>query len=328
MRSVKYLTLIPLLFFIFGWLNTGKAQDCLTNENQSNATVIFPDETLTDLRSNGGGELQAHYDGSCYGSTAIPESGGTALTVYGFEVVADDTSLGVPSGEEFDLVYYNIGAGVIESITAVAESGESDPFIYQHDDFWTISEIHQNPIPVELISFNGVLDNNKVLLSWCTASETNNSGFEIQRKTVGSFHKIGFKSGNGTTNSESCYEHVDYDDQKKYPRKYRLKQIDLDGSVEYSQVIEVERSYITKVNSVFPNPSSRYFSVKFQLAESADVSFKVFDLIGRKILEHRSKFQSGSNTQRIEISSYSSGIYLLHISGGSLNTTEKITFVK
>ena len=90
--------------------------------------------------------------------------------------------------------------------------------------------------PVELISFNATVLENNVKLDWATATETNNSGFEVERKqvfspqsSVGNWEKIGFVEGHGTTTEPKSYS---FPDEKvttgKY--KYRLKQIDFDGT--------------------------------------------------------------------------------------------------
>lgn len=96
------------------------------------------------------------------------------------------------------------------------------------------------PIPVELTSFIGTVVKNDVTLNWSTATETNNMGFEVERKaTTGSFEKVGYVSGNGTTTERNEYAFVDAGlASGKY--SYRLKQVDFDGTSEYSNAVEVD----------------------------------------------------------------------------------------
>ncbi|MDZ7626679.1 MAG: hypothetical protein U5J96_19800 [Ignavibacteriaceae bacterium] len=110
-----------------------------------------------------------------------------------------------------------------------------------------LSLVENQTIPVELVSFNTSVNSNKVMLNWITASEVNNSGFEIE-KQVGSqqsevvnWERIGFVEGNGTTTETNYYSFID-EEVSAGIYKYRLKQIDFDGSFEYSDVVEVKYS--------------------------------------------------------------------------------------
>ncbi|MDP2366604.1 MAG: hypothetical protein Q8M94_22850, partial [Ignavibacteria bacterium] len=105
-----------------------------------------------------------------------------------------------------------------------------------------------HPLPVELLSFTSSVVDNNVTLNWTTATETNNSGFSIERKKVFSppsavgnteWESISFINGNGTTTETKSYS---YKDENLYAGKYqyRLKQIDFDGTFEYSNTIEAE----------------------------------------------------------------------------------------
>ncbi len=95
------------------------------------------------------------------------------------------------------------------------------------------------PTPVELVSFTAVKKESDIELNWSTATETNNKGFEVQRQSGGlertGWERIGFVEGNGTTSQVHSYS---YRDENVQPGKYqyRLKQIDFDGSTEYSNI--------------------------------------------------------------------------------------------
>ena len=96
------------------------------------------------------------------------------------------------------------------------------------------------PVPVELISFTASANNSIINLNWSTATELNNSGFEVQRKAgTSDWNIIGFIAGFGTTTTQNNYS---YTDQNPFVGNniYRLKQIDYDGTFEYSQEVEVE----------------------------------------------------------------------------------------
>ena len=108
------------------------------------------------------------------------------------------------------------------------------------------------PIPVELISFTAKSNGKEIILNWSTATELNNLGFEIQRSSEGNeFFTIGFVEGHGTTTEQQTYSYIDKNlgNGKNF---YRLKQVDYDGSYEYSDVVEVEwrafNSYLLEQN--------------------------------------------------------------------------------
>ncbi len=90
-----------------------------------------------------------------------------------------------------------------------------------------------NLLPVELASFTATVNDNEVRLSWQTATETNNGGFEIER-LQDSWQNVGFVEGHGTTTNEQNYSFIDKNlSPGKY--QYRLKQIDYDVSFKYSR---------------------------------------------------------------------------------------------
>jgi len=95
-----------------------------------------------------------------------------------------------------------------------------------------------NIVPVELTSFRAEASGNKVTLNWQTASETNNRGFEIERKLNSNWESLGFIEGKGNTTQVSAYTFTDKVSLTgKY--SYRLKQIDYDGTISYSKEVEV-----------------------------------------------------------------------------------------
>ncbi|MBZ0199667.1 MAG: hypothetical protein K8H86_07360, partial [Ignavibacteriaceae bacterium] len=113
-----------------------------------------------------------------------------------------------------------------------------------------------DPIPVELTSFTASQSNGNVELKWSTATETNNYGFEVERKTNDAeFAKIAFIQGAGTTTELKNYSFTD-NELKSTTVTYRLKQIDYNGNFEYSNEINVElnNQFSFSLDQNYPNP--------------------------------------------------------------------------
>ena len=147
-----------------------------------------------------------------------------------------------------------------------------------------------NIVPVELISFIANTNGNGVTLHWSTATEINNSGFEIERYVITNemrnlnWGKIGFVNGNGTTTETQSYSYMDENlASGKY--LYRLKQIDFDGTFEYSNEIEAEVSVPEKfeLSQNHPNPFNPSTSIKYPITASNPVSLKIYDVLGNEV---------------------------------------------
>ena len=210
---------------------------------------------------------------------------------------------------------------------------------------------YNNVVPVELKSFTAsVLEYEKAIqLNWTTATETNNSGFEINRKKLEArsqeleWEKIGFVPGFGTTTEPKSYSFID--DLSLTPNlthtlRYRLKQIDFDGSFEYSNEIEVEVDFTPKefvLYQNYPNPFNPTTTIKYEIPSvtlrqaQSDimVSLKVYDVIGNEVatLINEEK-QAGIYEVEFDASSLSSGMYLYKIQAGTFVQTKKMILVK
>ncbi len=139
--------------------------------------------------------------------------------------------------------------------------------------------------PVELASFTATTNSIEIILSWSTATELNNQGFEIERSEDNvSFNKIGFVPGLGPTTEPKSYNYLDQP-ASSGTFYYRLKQVDYDGSFEYSEVVEVEleelNSYLLEQN--YPNPFNPSTKIKYWISEFGLTILKVYDILGNEI---------------------------------------------
>jgi hypothetical protein len=171
-------------------------------------------------------------------------------------------------------------------------------------------------IPVELSSFTAATGDNTVLLSWSTATETNNRGFEIERKLKNQeWFTIGFVNGNGTTTEIQNYSYVD--DYTKMPYEgtalYRLKQIDYNGDYEYSEQLAVNLTFVPSeyyASQNYPNPFNPSTTIKYALPVQSMVRINIYNSLGEMIEELKSETQSEGNYEVTwNAQNYSSGVY-------------------
>lgn len=210
-----------------------------------------------------------------------------------------------------------------------------------------------NPIvPVELVSFTANVVNNFVQLKWTTASETNNLGFVIERKQIVSLQStagsqqweiIGNVTGNGTTTEMNSYSFNDENVSNGKPAlmagkyQYRLKQIDFDGSFEYSNIIEVEINFINEfaLEQNYPNPFNPSTTINYTVADAyyasgVQVSLRVYDILGNEIATLVNEIQN-PGTYKINFdagNSLASGVYYCKLNAGAFNKTIKMNLIK
>ncbi|MEP0860135.1 MAG: T9SS type A sorting domain-containing protein [Ignavibacterium sp.] len=173
-------------------------------------------------------------------------------------------------------------------------------------------------IPVELTAFDASIDNKIVNIIWSTSTETNNSHFEVERKLKNQdWEKIGEVNGAGTTVIPQSYSFKDDFSFKSYEGKilYRLKQVDFDGSFEYSKVISVEVNFIPEkfaISQNYPNPFNPNTTISYSIpkGEGNQVTIKVYDLLGKEVSTLVNEFKTPGNYQiAFSADGLTSGIY-------------------
>ncbi len=186
-------------------------------------------------------------------------------------------------------------------------------------------------IPVELVSLKASIDNNNVTLNWATATETNNKGFQVERKSLNTdYRQIAFVEGNGTTTQPHQYRLEDKNlNSGKYT--YRLKQIDFNGKSDYSNEIEADvkspADYSLLQN--YPNPFNPSTTIKYSIPKKNYVSLIVYDLLGNEaaILVDEAK-PAGNYEVEFDASNLSSGVYFYKLQAGSFMQTKKMIVLR
>jgi cytochrome c1 len=182
--------------------------------------------------------------------------------------------------------------------------------------------------PVELTSFTGSASSvNQVNLSWETVTEANNKGFEVQRKSGGSWNSEGFVNGKGTTTNITKYSFSDKLSNVSGNVTFRLKQVDMNGTFQYSKEVEVSvagapQSFSLSQN--YPNPFNPSTTIQYALPYASNVKVIIYNITGAviKVLINSSQ-EAGVHQAIMNTTSngmnLSSGIYFYTIQATSLD---------
>ena len=175
------------------------------------------------------------------------------------------------------------------------------------------------PIPVELTSFTATIQFGIVNLHWTTATETNNLGFEIERKVIqiegnGEWITIGFREGYGTTTEPKEYSYSDdVSILQASSFAYRLKQIDFDGSYTYSDEVLVNNPVLVDyaLQQNYPNPFNPVTTISYSLPIKSQVELVVYNALGESIIQLVNEVkEAGSYSVELIAESLPSGVYL------------------
>ena len=195
------------------------------------------------------------------------------------------------------------------------------------------NSIPLDALPVEVNSFTISTTPTSIILSWETATEVNNYGFEIQRASASPskiWEKISFVQGYGNSNSPKYYSFIDTTIASG-SYQYRLKQIDADGHFEYSFINEIYFNKVTDftLSQNYPNPFNPTTTIQYQIKGRGHVNLKVFDLLGREValLVNEMK-EPGVYDIKFDGSKLGSGIYIYRINTNSFSASRKFVLLK
>jgi hypothetical protein len=186
-------------------------------------------------------------------------------------------------------------------------------------------------VPVELTSFTASVVGSDVNLLWTTATEINNSGFGVERKSAGSeYEEVGFVPGFGTTSEPKSYSFSDQN-LRTGVYTYRLKQVDFNGTIEYSSEVEVDVIAPAEfsLDQNYPNPFNPSTKITFSLAVDSKVSLKVFDVTGQEVANLINQdLTAGVHSYDFNAAEFNSGVYFYTLRAGSFIETKKMVLMK
>lgn len=264
----------------------------------------------------------------------------------------------VTSGTDYHIIlYYTSGTNGAADFAIRADNASVDgrsKYSVNSGSSWTtqsfdwrmraiVSE-ESSALPVELVAFEANVVENKVNLSWETATEVNNYGFDVERRIneddeSNQWQKIGFVEGHGTSASPKNYTYMD-ENPPANKLEYRLKQIDIDGTYEYYNLTaKVDASTVTGVDEIiptefalhqnYPNPFNPSTKIKFDLPERSNVSINIYNVIGQKIRTITSGiFDAGFHEVNFNANGLTSNIYFYRIETDENIATKKMIVLK
>jgi hypothetical protein len=282
------------------------------------------------------------------GQSVVVFAGGTPTNIPGAAVIASTGGLGLNNTGD-DVIFRDDLGNIVASYTYGSEGGDNQSLARDPDflgPFVKHSTITTNPVlfspgknniggtdlPVELTSFTASVTKNSVRLAWNTATEINNYGFEIQRsadKEVWS--NVGFISGNGTTNSPKDYSFVDNKLSNSGSYYYRLKQVDNDGSYEFSKTIEVVLGTPTayELDQNYPNPFNPSTLISFTLPEAGITNLVIFNSLGQEIATLvNGQLEAGTHQYNFDAKNLTSGIYFYKLESENFVQVRKMMLLK
>ncbi len=216
--------------------------------------------------------------------------------------------------------------GIAEVTGAVSANPPAgvDPTVYFPR--YSILDGPLTTLPVELLSFKAVKKNAEVALTWETASEKNNTGFEVQSSTDGkNYERIGFvASANGTSSSLQRYAYTDKISNKEGLVYYRLKQIDLDGTFEFFTAKVVDLGRLGTAITAYPNPFRNQFELLLETASTEPAQISVTDITGKTVYAATLPVQRGANKLKVALDNQPAGLYMLKASTGNQTFTSKL----
>jgi len=241
--------------------------------------------------------------------------------------------------------------GIIIYPAEVTASDQGDPdstpnnSVTTEDDYAAVI-ITSEHLPVELTAFEAVADGSDVLLSWATASETNNAGFEIQSRNStraqatddskfeirnSDWTVLGWVEGYGTIERPQSYTYRVVD-LAPGSHVFRLKQIDFDGTFEYHPEVEVVVGMVERflVEAAYPNPFNPEAQFRFAVRQAQQVRVELYDMLGRRVkVLYAGEAPAGQmQVVRIDGSDLPSGLYVVRVAGKSFVKAQTVTLIK
>lgn len=296
-QSIRFREEVPVRSF---WLSLGGVSV------SGAASIYFPDALDAGFLVSAGGAWNTEVTQFMAYSGSIANRGGNFIGTTGKFLAIKFNNGGIKYG------WLRLSAAADASTFTLTD------WAYQDNGSPILTGDTGTPTPIELISFDIQKLQDAVALQWSTAREENFDGFSLERAEEGSvFSEITWIPGAGNSSKPQNYHFTDKGvlENKRY--YYRLKSIDIDGSYEYSQIVEaVFSDFGFDIKEPYPNPvSDNRFSIEIQALEAEPIQIRIFSATGQMVHEQSAQLTTGINTISVAIPDLTAGAYFLKVQG-------------
>lgn len=188
---------------------------------------------------------------------------------------------------------------------------------------WTLVD-NSSPLPIELLSNTAECSNNEMLISWSTATETNNDFFTIQRSADGiSFHDIGIADGANNSTTTLNYSFVDHSPFSGISY-YRLRQTDNNGDSRTFSMFTAKSCQEGAGSLNAYNNQQGSIIISIASLSSGNYTAVLFDAMGKKVAERSLHVEKGNNSFSMDVSMINAGVYFVNISSAEQTEVKKV----
>jgi len=262
---------------------------------------------------------------------SFPNASGTFSSNTTYEVQDASASLDyrVKGSNETDVIGESIPGGVFTYEGVLGRSTSSG----SGDGYRLVPIRPSTSLPVEMAGFSAVRTGSSVELRWRTTSETNNAGFRVEHRPSGrsGWRERGFvqsKAAGGTTTEGHSYRSVIEEDLGPGTHRFRLEQVDQDGSTHLSDPVNVSLGLDGpyEVSKAAPNPTSHRTTVDVAVKETQDITIALYDLLGRQLRVLHDGALAGETSHSFNVSAENlpDGTYFLRIRGDDFRTARRV----
>lgn len=229
--------------------------------------------------------------------------------------------------------------GLVEVRIMTTNAAGSDEWVGIDD----ITVEYESALPVTLSSFTGAYeDGGSVHLAWTTLTEVNNYGFDVERRAAGpaEFATVpgSFVAGHGTTTEPHAYAFIDHPGPEATGLVYRLRQIDLDGTLSYSEPVSVDLPTsageqvprIFSLSQNYPNPFNPETSIRFTVSTTGRATLAVFNALGQEVTRLFDGIAESNRQYTVTFrgEQIASGVYVYRLDTAEQTALRKMIFIR
>ncbi len=255
-----------------------------------------------------------------------PSGSFSANTTYTVADATTSLAYRVEGGNQTELIGKSIPTGTFTYTGVVGESSSGSQLVPVRAS---------TALPVTLTGFTAVRNGSSTVLTWQTASETNNAGFRVQYERAAGWEALGFvpsTASDGSTSRAQSYRFVV--DRRLGPgtHRFRLEQVDLDRSTTLSDTVQVEIGMegTLHLSAPAPNPAAERATLSFAVQEGTKAEVTMYDVLGQRVRTLYEGRPPGEEGRRltVETRDLPSGVYVVRLRAGGRTQTRRLTVVQ